>query len=104
MQSQVLDFGISCGMCHSLLPRHVEGDRQEMEAPASAQLIAIKRWWSLQGEVVCADLHPIISANGGLPGSRLHWGLFIGKALYSFNFSFLLIQALAPEENSLGWL
>lgn len=39
---------------NSLLPRQVEGDRQEMEAPASVQLIAIKRWWSLQGEVVCS--------------------------------------------------
>lgn len=53
LQSQVLDFGTSCRMCHSLLPKQVEGDRQEMEAPTSAQLIAIKRWWSLRGEVVC---------------------------------------------------
>lgn len=45
---------ILCRMCYSLLPRQVEGDRQEMEVPAMAQLIAIKRWWSLQGEVVCS--------------------------------------------------
>lgn len=34
-------------------PKQVEGDGQEMEAPAKAELITIKRWWSLQGEVVC---------------------------------------------------
>lgn len=49
-------------------------------------------------------LHYHIPANEVLEAERLHWGLFIGNRLSSFNFFFLLIQGLAPEENSLGWL
>lgn len=50
------------------------------------------------------DLHYNITSEEALAAERLYPGLFIGNVLYSFNFFFLLIQALAPEENSLGWL
>lgn len=50
------------------------------------------------------DLHYNITTDEVLAAERLHPRLFIGNVLYGFNFFFLLIQALAPEENSPGWL
>lgn len=45
-----------------------------------------------------------VTPSDEVPGAgRLH-GVIYRRGALGFNFSFLLIQALAPEENSLGWL